>query len=155
MTAEKFVDSELKKEIETKLKSVKQQTAALWAAVCSDHVIQYFEREHPQDNRPRQAIAAARSWARGRVSVDEAQKAALAADAAACEAIGAAAVAAARSAGQTAATAHMFDRAIRASTYAAISVFYAADGEPEAVEKERTWQYDRLCELAILINKGI
>lgn len=149
----KFVDSERKKEIEEKLKSVKQQTAALWAAVCSDHVIQYFEKERPQDNRPRQAIAAARSWARGRVSVDEARKAAVAADAAAREATGTAAVAAARSAGQAAATAYMSDRAMAASTYAAKSVFYAADGEREAVEKERAWQYERLRELAMLINK--
>lgn len=150
----KFVDSECKKEIETKLKSVNQQTAALWAAVCSDHVIQHFEKERSQDDRPRQAIAAARSWARGRVSVDEAQKAAFAADAAAREAMGAAAVAAAQAAGQTAATAHMSDRAIHASNYAAKSVFYAADREPEAVEKERAWQYDRLRELAMLIRKN-
>ncbi|MCQ2010205.1 MULTISPECIES: putative immunity protein [Sporolactobacillus] len=151
----KFVDTERKKEIDAKLELVKQQTAALWAAVCSDHVIRYFEQERPQDERPRQAIAAARLWARGRISVDEARKAAFAADAAAREATGAAAIAAARAAGQAAATAYMFGHAIHASTYAAKSVFYVADSEQEAVEKERAWQYDRLHELAILINKGI
>ncbi|MET1249404.1 putative immunity protein [Sporolactobacillus sp. STCC-11] len=60
----KFVDTERKKEIDAKLKLVKQQTAALWAAVCSDHVIRYFEQERPHDERPRQAIAAARSLGR-------------------------------------------------------------------------------------------
>jgi hypothetical protein len=151
----KFVDSELKKEIEEKLRSVNQQTAALWAAVCSDHVIRYFERERPQDDRPMQAIAAARSWARSRISVGEARKVAVAADAAAREATGTAAGAAAQASSQAAATAHKFGHAIHASTYAVKSVFYAADGESEAVEKEREWQYDRLLELAILINKGI
>ncbi|MET1249399.1 putative immunity protein [Sporolactobacillus sp. STCC-11] len=151
----KFVDTEHKKVIDAKLKLVKQQTAALWAAVCSDHVIRYFEQKHPHDERPRQAIAAARSWARGRVSVDEARKAAFAADAAAREATEDATVATAQAAGQAAATACSVDHALHASTYAAKSVFYATGGEPAAVEKERKWQYDRLRELAILINKGI
>jgi hypothetical protein len=149
-----FVDSERKKEIETKLKSVNQQTAALWAAVCSDHVIHYFEKEYSEDDRPRRAIAAARLWARGRISVDEARKAAFASDNAARVAKNEAAVAAARAAGQTAATAYKFDHAIHASTYAAKCVFYAAVGEPEAVENERAWQYERLRELAMLIRKN-
>ncbi|MCO7125422.1 hypothetical protein NIE88_06525 [Sporolactobacillus shoreicorticis] len=150
-----FVDFEsIKKEIEEKLKLVNQQIAALWAAVCSDHVIRYFERERPQDDRPWQAIAATRLWARGRIRADKVRKAEIAADAAAREATEEAAIASAQAAGQAASIARSVDHAIHASTYATKSAFYASGGETEAVEKERKWQYDRLRELAMLIGRN-
>jgi len=36
---------------------------ALWAADCAEHVLPLFLRERPGDDRPRQAIVAARGWA--------------------------------------------------------------------------------------------
>ena len=38
-----------------------QRLLALWAADCAEHGLPLFEQMHPQDNRPRQAIEAARS----------------------------------------------------------------------------------------------
>lgn len=44
-----------------------QPTLALWAADCAEHVLPCFEAQHPHDERPRQAIEAARAWARGEI----------------------------------------------------------------------------------------
>jgi hypothetical protein len=52
---------------------------ALWAADCAEHVLPYFEEKYPKDARPRRAIEAARSWARGEIRVGEARTAAVAA----------------------------------------------------------------------------
>jgi hypothetical protein len=41
----------------------------------------HFERRHPQDDRPRQAIAAARAWAHGELTMTAARTAAFAAHA--------------------------------------------------------------------------
>ena len=38
---------------------------ALWAAECAEHVLPLFETAVPDDDRPRAAIAAIRSWAAG------------------------------------------------------------------------------------------
>lgn len=41
------------------------QLLALWAAQCAEHVLHFFEDGQPSDTRPRDAIDAARAWARG------------------------------------------------------------------------------------------
>ncbi len=56
---------------------------ALWAADCAEHVLPHFEVKYLQDQRPRNAIEAARAWARREIRCDEARAAALAAHAAA------------------------------------------------------------------------
>ncbi len=43
-----------------------RKTVALRAADCAERVLPLFEREHPDDVRPRAAIEAARAWVRGR-----------------------------------------------------------------------------------------
>ena len=105
---------------------------ALWAADCAEHVLQLFAEECPEDQRPRLAIEAARAWARGETTVQEAREAAFAAHAAAREARGFVARAAARAAGHAAATAHVADHARHAAEYAAKA---ARDGCAE-----REWQ---------------
>jgi hypothetical protein len=92
---------------------------ALWAADCAERVLSLFEEKYPNDNRPREAIEAARAWARGQIGVAEARAAAFAAHAAARESHDAAATAAARAAGHAAATAHVASHAAHAATYAA------------------------------------
>jgi hypothetical protein len=92
---------------------------ALWAAGCAERVLELFEREHPDDGRPRTAIAAAREWQLGNLSVAEARTFAFAAHSAARAATKPAAVAAARAAGHAAATAHVATHARHAASYAA------------------------------------
>src|SRR5215216_230697 len=55
---------------------------AIWASDCAEHVLPSFEEIQPDDDRPRKAIEAARSWARGEVAMVEARKAAFASHAA-------------------------------------------------------------------------
>lgn len=91
----------------------------LWAADCAERVLSLFEDRYPDDRRPRDAVGAARAWARGEISVGAARRAAFAAHAAAREADDTAARAAARAAGHAAATAHVADHARHAAAYAA------------------------------------
>jgi hypothetical protein len=110
---------------------------ALWAADCAEHVLAQFERDCPDDLRPRAAIAAARAWVRGELPMVEARKAAFAAHAAARTARDAAAVAAARAAGHAAATAHVATHAPHAARYARQAAGAVA---------EMDWQRERLPE---------
>lgn len=111
---------------------------AIWAADCAERVLPYFEKMHPEDDRPRKAIEAARAWARGDLPMVEARRAALASHAAARSANNTAAQTAARAAGHAAATAHVADHARHAAAYALKAAGAAA--------AERDWQYRRLPE---------
>ena len=91
----------------------------LRATDCAEHVLPYFEEKYPNDNRPREAIEAARDWVRGEIALSEVRAAAFAAHAAARATADASARAAARAAGQAAATAHVAAHAAHAATYAA------------------------------------
>ena len=67
---------------------------AAWAADCAERVLPLFHQQS-SDLRPYEAIEKARAWARGEIAVGAAQKAAVAAHAAACAVKNGAAVAAA------------------------------------------------------------
>src|SRR4051794_30036155 len=49
------------------------QRLALWAALCAERVLHLFEDDHTSDARAREAIDAARSWARGEMKMMEAR----------------------------------------------------------------------------------
>ena len=124
------------------------RSLALWAADCAEHVLPCFEEQFPRDNRPREAIEAARAWARGEIGMSEARTAAFAAHAAARDADHAAARAAARAAGHAVATAHVAGHARHAAAYAVTAATAAAiPTDPSAAtDTERDWQYRRLPE---------
>jgi len=120
----------------------KDKTAlAVWAADCAERVLPLFEQHRPQDDRPRQAIEAARAFARGEIRVGAARQAAVAAHAAARECADDAARAAARAAGHAAATAHSARHALGPVMYATKAAGFAASAA------EREWQLQRLVEL--------
>jgi len=110
------------------------RSLALWAADCAEHVLPCFEKEFPEDGRPRKAVEAARAWARGETTISEARAAAFAAHAAARDTANSAARAAARAAGHAAATAHVAGHAQHAANYA------AAAAEAGGLIGERDWQ---------------
>lgn len=125
-----------------KVDRTKHRALAIWAAECAGHVQACFEKDHPDDPRPREAIEACREWARtGVFSMAVIRKASLSAHAAAraCEP-GSAEQFAARAAGQAVATAHVASHAIGAAWYAV----KAADAA--GANRERAWQYRRLPE---------
>ena len=113
----------------------KHQMLAAWAAKCAERVLPLFDVTS-QDDRPRKAIETAKAWARGEVSVGEAQRAAVAAHAAAREATSRPAIAAARAAGHAVATAHMADHSLGGAIYGCKAV----EANGGAAERERAWQ---------------
>lgn len=118
---------------------------ALWAADCAEHVLALFEATSPDDARPRQAIEAARTWARGDLAMMR------------CRALGGHAMGAARpltgaarhaayAAGQAAAVAHVAAHELGAAAYAIRAAQAAApDGEgAHAGKLECQWQRAQL-----------
>ena len=77
-----------------KLNTWNERTARLFAVDCAERVLPLFEKRHPNDDRPRKAIQAARDYANGKIT----KEALAAAGAAAWDAAGDAARAAARAA---------------------------------------------------------
>ncbi|MFY7936903.1 MAG: putative immunity protein [Flavobacterium sp.] len=93
------------------LKSVNDVKIRLFAADCADMVLHIFEKQFPNDDRPRNAIQAARDYANGLITAEELNDAA----GAAADAARAAAWWAARAAGAAAdAAADAADAAVAA-----------------------------------------
>lgn len=120
---------------------------ALWAASCAEHVLPLFEAVSPADPRPRDAIAHARAWVRGEVTMTQARAAGGHAMGAARELRGAARHAA-YAAGQAGAVAHVAAHDLGAAAYAIKAVRAAAPvDEVEAAGRvECRWQRDQLPE---------
>lgn len=118
---------------------------ALWAADCAQHVLHFFERARPDDDRPRRAIEQARAWARGEVLMTQARTAAGHAMGAARPLRGAAREAA-YAAGQAAAVAHVAAHELGAAAYAIRAARTAAseDERDEAGRLECQWQRRQL-----------
>ncbi len=123
---------------------------ASWAADCAEHVLPLFTRRHPDDDRPRRAIEAARAWSRGEITVGAARQAALQAHAAAREAADEAACAAARAAGQAVSAPHAADHSLAAAAYAVRAVkrvnMPLTPVAAAAGESEHRWQHAQLPE---------
>ena len=100
-----------------------EKVLRLYAADCAEHVLPLFEKRYPNDARPREAIAAARAFARGEISREEMQVAAFAASAASAAADAAYAAAAAS---------------------AAAAAAYAAAAAAADAAAERKWQTTHL-----------
>ena len=118
---------------------------AVWAADCAEHVLPYFERARPEDDRPRQAIDHARAWARGEITMTQSRTAAGHANGAARDLRGPARHAA-YAAGQAAAVAHVAAHELGAAAYA-IRAARAAAAEDEregAGRMECQWQRAQL-----------
>jgi len=120
-----------------------QRLMATWAADCAERVLPCFEKAYPEDDRPRKAIEACRTWIRtGVFKMAEIRGASLAAHAAARAAKeNQAACFAGRAAGQAVATAHVPQHAFGGAYYAlkAIAAADATHAETQ-VTKEHKWQ---------------
>ena len=116
---------------------------ALWAALCAEHVLHLFEDEQASDARPRDAIEAARRWARGDMKMMDARTRGGHAMGAARPLHGAARYAA-YSAGQAACVGHVAEHDLGAAAYAIRAVGAANPGDPGAGRLERDWQRGQL-----------
>lgn len=118
---------------------------ALWAAACAEHVLPLFEVARPEDDRPRRAIAHARAWTRGDMTMTQARTAGGHAMGAARDLHGAPRHAA-YAAGQAAVVAHVAAHELGAAAYAIKAVRAAApNGDDERAGRlECQWQRNQL-----------
>lgn len=117
---------------------------AAWAADCAERVLPLFEAEAPDDDRPRDAIARSRAFARGELTAAGEIQRRLVAGRAAHSATSPAGMAAARAAAQAAGVAHMGAHALGAAAYAAKAVALARPDDPDARPSEIRWQLSQL-----------
>ena len=124
---------------------------ATWAIDCVERVMPYFEEEHPEDHRPRQAIETLQIWINtGVFKMAVIRNASLTSHAAAREvAEDNAARSVACATGQAVATAHVPTHSVVAANYSLQAIYRATiDSDADAaVAKERHWQYQHLFEL--------
>ena len=118
---------------------------ALWAAECADHVLQFFEDAQPSDTRPRDAIEAARAWARGEMRMMDARARGGHAMGAARPLLGASRYAA-YAAGQAACVGHVPEHDLGAAAYAIRAAGAAHQSSSDAGRVERDWQRAQLPE---------
>lgn len=118
---------------------------ALWAADCAEHVLPLFKQANPNDTRPREAIALARAWVNGEITMKDAHKAAFVTNAAA-KGVSEAAKFVALAAGQAVAVAHVAAHELGAAAYAIRAVRESAEEnlKNELARKECQWQRDQL-----------
>lgn len=121
-----------------------RRVVAVWAADCADRVLPLFEAEAPDDDRPRDAVARTRAFARGELSTAGEIRRRFVAGRAAASAGTPAARAAARAAAQAAGVAHMGAHALGAAAYAAVAAGLARPDHPAAVADEVAWQLAHL-----------
>ena len=121
-----------------------RRLVAAWAADCAERVLELFEAEAPDDDRPRALIARTRAFARGELNTGEEIRRRFAGGVDVGEVKAPAAAAAARAAGQAVAICHMGAHALGAAAYAVKAVGLAHPDRPQAVEAELRWQLDHM-----------
>lgn len=143
-----MVKPQLYKDIFKLVNRTDKEIVVTWGCDCAARVLPYFEKQYPNDSRPRLAIKAGRRWVKtGVFKMAKIRGASLAAHAAARGVKdNDIARSAARAAGQAAAAAHVKTHSVAAAMYAATVKRDAAkqgNGD-KAVIKERDWQYNHL-----------
>jgi hypothetical protein len=122
---------------------------ALWALDCAERVLPLFEAKYPRDKRPRKALETLKEWIdTGVFKMSVIRKASLDAHAAAKDVEADYAKYVAHAAGQAVATAHVPTHALGSSVYAIRAVAAYTDNVSYGLIKERSWQLQRLREIA-------
>ncbi|MGQ9853127.1 MAG: putative immunity protein [Candidatus Oleimicrobiaceae bacterium] len=128
-----------------------QRALATWAPDCADRALPVLENAYPNDERPRKAIEACRTWVRtGVFKMAEIRAASLASHAAARDAKlegNEAACFAARATGQAVGTAHVAQHAYATAVYALKAIAATDPVQAEVrLEEEVNWQSQHLPE---------
>ena len=126
------------------LSEADRRLVAAWAADCAERVLALFDAEAPTDDRPRDAIARTRAFARGELDAAGEIRRRFVAGRAAQSASSPAAVAAARAAAQASGVAHMGAHALGAAAYAAKAAGLARPDQSTAVADEVAWQVEHM-----------
>jgi hypothetical protein len=140
-------ESECIQPIRALIEQQKHRTLVMWALDCAPRVLEIFEKQYPDDPRPRQALETARAWAKGEVKMPAAKRAIHAAHNAATEAESCpAAQAAARAIGHAAATVHVETHALGLVFYGLTALIYDDNTHhpDDIVKRECDLFYNRL-----------
>ncbi len=134
--------------LRTLIENQKHRTLVMWALDCAKGILPIFETKYPKDKRPREALRAAKLWARGDIKMPIAKKAAHASHNAATEVIedSPAAGAAARAIGHVVGTVHVETHAIGVACYGITAFVYdfIDEEQDEVINRVLTCMYDRL-----------
>lgn len=122
------------------LSEADRRLVAEWAADCAARALPFFETDCPGDERPRALIERARAYARGESRTAAEIRRRFEGGVPVGTAKSRAAMAAARSAGQAAAVAHMGAHAFGAAAYAAEAFGEADPTTSDAIADEIDWQ---------------
>ncbi len=125
------------------LSETDRRRAADWAASCAERVLELYEVERPNDDRPRAAIARTRAYARGELDTAGEIRRRFGGGSTARD-VSPAALAAARAAGQASAVCHMGAHALGAAAYAIRATSLARPDQPDAAEAEMDWQLQQM-----------
>ncbi len=121
-----------------------RRLVAGWAADCAERVLGIFESEAPNDDRPRNLIKRTRAFANGTANTADEIRDRFKGGVGRDDINSESAIAAARSAGQAFAVAHMGAHALGASGYAVKAVRLANLDNPEIAKSEIRWQIDHM-----------
>lgn len=119
-----------------KLSEMDRRELVEWTIACAERMLPLFLAERPEDERPREALEAARAFMRGEMDIEAVREKAFACHAAAREASDPSALAAARVCGQAAAVAHMAGHARQVPRYTS----KAFPGDRSRRDEELAWQ---------------
>lgn len=129
------------------IKSQDRKTLIMWVFDCAPRVLSIFEGEFPNDSRPRNALEAAKIWARGEIKMPLAKKAILAAHKSSAEAVKSPhAQAAARAIAHGASTPHVKTHALGLVYYGLTAIIYleGVENKDEIVKRECSFFEERL-----------
>lgn len=141
-------ESQVLQPLRSLIEEQKHRTLVMWDLDCAKGILPIFEGKYPKDKRPREAIRAARLWARGDIKMPVAKSAAHASHNAASEVIDVspAAGAAARAMGHVVGTVHVETHAIGVACYGITAYVYdlPEENQDDVINKIVSCMYERL-----------
>lgn len=139
-------DSEYLQDLTMLFREQNHRVTALWAFDFAAESIAVLKEKYPQENRPQEALEAAREWAAGKIKMRRAQRKILDCHAFAKEIESREDIAVCHSIGQACAVVHTAGHAIGYPVYdlTAIIYRYGAENCFEAVDKRKREYIDKL-----------
>ncbi|UXW85469.1 hypothetical protein NFX31_14860 [Microbacterium azadirachtae] len=131
-----FADGALPDPEDLRLSEDDRRELVGWTIACAERLLPLFQAERPDDDRPREALAAAEAFLRGELDIDAVREKAFACHEAAREAQDPSAVAAARVCGQAVAVAHLAGHSRQVPRHTA----RAFPGDRSRRDEELAWQ---------------
>lgn len=134
------IDALYLRSLMTLIETQSKATIANWCiGYCEENILPIYEKSYPEDNRPRHALNAAKDWLCGKVKLPEVKKIILEEAHGAAREIDAtaepAALAAARTCGQCAATIHTPTHSLGLALYGALAIAYDKLGNDAPFEE--------------------